>query len=88
MKRFYPKFRISLMTFAIGLANVFMFNSSLQISIEVSVNLPEVQSDAIIFIKPTKKICIEYGGHGVPDTKEFKEELKLNCLKSNEENSK
>ena len=52
MKRFYSKFRIGLMTFALGLASVFVMNGSLQFSDEVTVNLPETKSESVILIYP------------------------------------
>jgi hypothetical protein len=36
------------MTFALGLASVFMFNGSLQFSDEIPVNLPKVQSKSVL----------------------------------------
>ncbi len=54
MKRFYSQFRIMLMTFAFGLASVFVFNDSLKFSNEISVNLPKVdfEPQTIIFSLP------------------------------------
>ncbi len=54
MKRFYLKFRIGLMTFAFGLASVFMINGSLQVSDEVYVDLPKVhyEPSTIFFSLP------------------------------------
>lgn len=52
MKRFYSKFRIALMTFALGLASVFIMNGSLQFSDEVLVNLPETESGEILIVYP------------------------------------
>lgn len=50
MKRFYFQFRIMLMTFALGLASVFVFNGSLKYSDEVLVNLPKVKSSSVFEI--------------------------------------
>ena len=44
MKTYYSKFRIMLITFAFGLASVFMLNGSLRSSDEMPVNLPKVRS--------------------------------------------
>lgn len=46
MKRFYSKFRIALITFALGLAIVFMFQAALY-SDEASVDLPHANSGEI-----------------------------------------
>ena len=45
------------MTFAIGLASVFVFNGSLKFSDEISVDLPKVQfeSSLIVFSLPKKE---------------------------------
>lgn len=51
-KKFYSRFRICLITFAFGLANVFVLNGSLQFSDEISVNLPEAKSARIIWVYP------------------------------------
>jgi hypothetical protein len=52
MKKFYSKFRIALMTFALGLASVFVMNGSLQFSDEVQVNLPKTKSGEILIVYP------------------------------------
>ena len=65
MKRFYSKFRIGLITFAFGLAGVFMFNGSLQSSDEISVNLPKTESGEIIVVMPDTSCYLftyNYGG--------------------------
>ena len=68
------------MTFALGLASVFMFEGSLY-SDEIYVDLPEVKSDSVIFVIPKKEICIPYvGGSHYVVTKEFVKEWELNCL--------
>lgn len=55
MKLFYSRFRIGLMTFALGLASVFMMNGSLQHSDEVKVILPKVESSSVIEIITDEK---------------------------------
>ncbi len=82
MKRFYSKFRISLMTFALGLASFWMFDGFSNGLVEVPVNLPKVQTDSVIFIIPKKSICLEVGiVYGPPFyTQEFIKEWRLNCL--------
>jgi hypothetical protein len=54
MKKFYSKFRVGLMTFAIGLASVFVLNGSLKFSEEIPVNLPKVKFEpsTIFFLLP------------------------------------
>ena len=86
MKGFYAKFRIMLITFALGLASVFMMNGSLQFSDEVYVNLPKVKSDSIIFVIPKKRICI-FGGAGShwSPSQEYIDEWKANCLREGTE---
>ena len=66
MKRFYSKFRIGLITFAFGLASVFVLNGSLQSSDEIPVNLPEIHSESpiIIFPRYSKEIPLGGGGAG------------------------
>ncbi len=55
MKRYYSKFRIMLMTFALGLASVFIFNGSLNFSDEIYVNLPKTEYGEVIVIFPKNK---------------------------------
>lgn len=69
MKRFYSKFRIGLITFAFGLASVFMLSGSLQSSDEIPVNLPKSVSDEIIVVfsrysKEMSETCSCGGGNG------------------------
>ena len=52
MKRFYLRFRIMLMTFALGLASVFVFGGSLKYSDEIYVDLPKLQTEKIIIVSP------------------------------------
>ena len=76
MKKFYKKIRIALMTFAFGLATVFIFQGSLESEIEIE--LPQFQSEQVIFIEPVRGVCIiSPGGHG--DVSEI-EIWKENCL--------
>ncbi|CAN5332653.1 hypothetical protein BH20ACI1_BH20ACI1_14090 [soil metagenome] len=65
MKRYYSKFRIMLMTFALGLASVFMLNGSLQFSDEVLINLPETKSENVLIVFPLCRSEMPYavGGH-------------------------
>ena len=50
MKRFYSQFRITLMTFVFGLASVFVFNSSLKYSDDVSIELTQFHSESPVFL--------------------------------------
>jgi len=50
MKKFYSRFRIALITFALGLSSVFMINGSLSFSREVPVTLPQVETTAVFEI--------------------------------------
>lgn len=52
MKRFYSKFRIILLTLAIGLASVPFFQSLKENLTEIRVDLPQVESTTPIFITP------------------------------------
>ncbi len=67
MKRFYYQFRIMLMTFALGLASVFVFTGSLKYSNEVGVDLPKVdfKPQTIIFslskVKSESSIMLSLG---------------------------
>ena len=65
MKRFYSKFRIGLMTFALGLASVFVFKGTVQLSDEIPVDLPQVQSSEVfeIITKENWKGFV-FVGHG------------------------
>ena len=64
MKRFYLKVRIGLMTFALGLASVFVINGSLQFLDEVTVNLPETESGEVIVIHSKYPDEVWWGGGG------------------------
>ena len=75
MKRFYSRFRIALMTFALGLASVWMFNGLN--SNEIYVELPKVQSDYVIFVLPIENKTIKiltyrYGCGGTIDNRKKK----------------
>ena len=52
MKRFYSRFRILLMTFALGMASVFEFHDTLKFSNEVQVNLPKTATGDLIVVFP------------------------------------
>jgi hypothetical protein len=64
MKSFYSKFRIALMTLAIGLASVWFFKGMNEGFFDVSVDLPKVQSENVLIVFPkTKKqmpCCLSY----------------------------
>jgi hypothetical protein len=64
MNKYYFRFRILLMTFALGLASVFVFNGSLQSSSEVFVNLPKVKSESSFIIIPIENKNIDFGSYG------------------------
>ncbi len=70
MKKFYSRFRIMLMTFALGLASVFVFNGSLNLSNEVPVNLPKVRFEpSIIVFSLSKKSPIIISEEKIVDPK-------------------
>jgi hypothetical protein len=73
MRRFYFRFRIGLLTLTLGLASVYIFKSSN----EIEVNLPEFQSDTVIFVTPKRRLCMPGGGgsHQISHSKEFIHEL-------------
>jgi hypothetical protein len=52
MKKYYFRLRVLLMTFALGLVSVFVFNKSLNYLYEVPINSPKVQAAKIIVISP------------------------------------
>ena len=58
MKRFYSRFRISLLTFALGLACVPFSNNIYDRLTEIQVNLPQTESSQVIdvFIPPKRKL--------------------------------
>jgi len=62
MKRYYLRFRIMLMTFALGLASIGFFNLLTKYLNEISVNLPKVESDSPIFVFPRERKKMPYGG--------------------------
>lgn len=67
---FYSKFRIGLMTFALGLASVFMMNGSIQISDDIPVMLPKIQTESPIIVFPrhwNEKLNGSYWGGGGAD---------------------
>lgn len=67
MKRFYSQSRIMLMTFALGLAIVFMSNGSLQFSDEILVNLPKTESENVLIVFPLCRSERPLGGGSGPD---------------------
>ncbi len=83
MKRFWQRFRIMLMTFAFGLSSVYLFYGSLNVSDEIKVELPQVQSETVIFVTPKKRVCMPQtgGSHFTFPSEEFLKEWKANCLK-------
>ena len=62
MKRFYSQFRVMLLTFAFGLASVFILNGSLKFSEEVPVNLPKIESEFPIIVLPRELKEMPYSG--------------------------
>lgn len=77
MQRFYSKFRIGLMTFAFGLASVYMVDS-LQFSDEVPVDLPQIQSIAPLIVYPeTDKFFYPGGGGHIYTNNQIQRKTKL-----------
>jgi hypothetical protein len=60
MKRFYLRFRITLMTFALGLASVFVFSGTLQNSDETPVDLPKTETAKTLVVFPKYEGEIPY----------------------------
>src|SRR5690242_18507206 len=58
MKRFYSRFRIMLLTLALGMASVTFFNGLYERWSEISVDLPQVQSETPIYVFP-KQVLTE-----------------------------
>lgn len=54
MKKIYFRFRVLLMTFALGLASVIIFNGSLQIADEAPVNFLQTKTESSVIIIPQK----------------------------------
>jgi hypothetical protein len=50
------------MTFALGLASVFVLNGSLKISEEITVNLPKIESEFPIIVFPRRLKEMPYTG--------------------------
>ncbi len=71
MKKIYYSFRIMLMTFALGLASVFILNGSLEFSDETPVNLPKVKSDSPIIIFSREERFIPDAGGGGSGGKDY-----------------
>ncbi len=75
MKKFYSKFRIGLITFALGLASVFMMNGSLKLSNDIPVVLPKTQTESPIIVFPRRKsetLNGSFWGGGTAGGAEFK----------------
>ncbi|HXH69954.1 MAG TPA: hypothetical protein VNI60_06350 [Pyrinomonadaceae bacterium] len=85
MKRFYSQFRIMLMTFALGLASVFLSNGSLKYSDEVSVNLPRVKSSSVfeIITKENWK-GYQFVGQGCGGTNQYEGETWVTAYRTND----
>ena len=64
MKRFYSQFRVMLLTFAFGLASVWMIDGLSKGLLEVPTNLPKVKTDNVIVVFPryTKEMRQAGGG--------------------------
>jgi hypothetical protein len=72
MKRFYLKFRVMLMTFALGLSGVFLFNDSLKTDKKITVNLPQTESAEVIEIITKRNWRgFEVTGHGCGGRNEY-----------------
>jgi len=71
MERFYFRFRILLMTFAFGLASVFVFSGSLKLANEVPVDLLNVQSESPIIVFPRYMEEMPWGGGSACSGKTF-----------------
>lgn len=67
MKSFYSKFRIALMTLAIGLASVWFFKGIL-ITSDISVELPKIKSNSsILYFKVVKLPPSKFGAGSGPN---------------------
>lgn len=66
----YQKLRIMLITFALGLASVFMFDRLSETPDEIKVNLPRIETESAIILYPIKKEFIEIRGGGGGETVE------------------
>jgi hypothetical protein len=64
MKKFYSRCRIFLLTFAVGLACVPFFNDIYKRQTEIPVNLPQIQSEAPLYIIPKYQNEMPWGGSG------------------------
>lgn len=85
MKRFYFQFRILLMTFAFGLASIFLLNGSLKYSDEISVNLPQVKSSSVfeIITKENWK-GYQFVGQGCGGTNKYEVETWATAYRTND----
>ena len=64
MKKLYSQFRISLLTFTLGLAAVWMMNGLEFAWSEVPVDLPTVRSEEVLFVFPIERKNMHVGGGG------------------------
>lgn len=62
MKRLYLKIRISLLTFAFGLASFWFFDGAINGLNEIPVNLPKAESEKVLVVFPRYKQEMPNGG--------------------------
>jgi hypothetical protein len=55
MNKYFSRLRAMLLTFAIGLASVFILNDFSKTTEIIKVDLPEVQSSSTIFVVPVER---------------------------------
>lgn len=68
--KLYKRFRIILLTFALGLASVFVFNGSLKTSIEIYVDVPKTETGEVIVVFPKCRFQMPFsGGSGLALTR-------------------
>ena len=70
MKKYYPQFRVMLTTFALGLAGVLIFSDLLNTSGEISVILPQIESESPLVVFPREEKSIPYCGGSVGEREE------------------
>ena len=92
MKKYCYRFRVSLITFALGLVSVFMVNGLLIQPEEMKVDLPEAETESSLIVFPMKRelVSANQGGNGCggETVEEFearikKEKMKLKKVKRN-----